>query len=728
MKTNTKRAFSLLASLALSLTSFGQEEEKKKGWADKAGPDYLSPFNVIGTKADIPALKGSGSVIDKSDLDKFYYTDINDILRQVPGVYVRPETGYGFFPNVSLRGIDPNRSAKVTLMEDGIPTAPTPYADPSAYYGPTAGRMAGFEVLKGSSSLKHGPNTTGGVINYLSTPIPNQQLSHLRASYGTDNERVAHAYSGGRTDFGGGKLGYLLELYDHRSDGFHTLKSLNGAPDRNAPIERTDILLKLSYEFGEGDYLEFKAGRMDMDADVSYQGLSKADYAANPYQRYANTDTDNMDADQTRYYLRYNKEFSDSLSMSATVFLNEFNRNWLKLAKVGTSSASTTKVGKGVYADATLVSILKGETNGYYEVKSNDRSYESKGILANFDYKVGINDIDVGFRYIEDDYDKNPYYTDKYTVTVAGGTTTRSKVVDDGSANYAYKDAEAFEAYIVDDIDLGALSLTPGVRYSSIDYANGTNSRSLDDVIIGLGGTYELSDTLGLFSGIHQGHTFPDAESVAAPAADDGQLDQEESLSFEIGARGIFSDVSFEIAYFNTQLKDMLVLSSLNSGVPGSANIGEGSVDGLEVQVATDFGSDGGFGIPVSASFTFTNTEFESSTAPDTGYLSGASAGNEFPYIPDFMMNLRGGLVFDKASTYLNLHYQGSSYTDGGNTSELNKYGSLDWSAFYDVSDGVTVFTKVTNLTDETYVHSMLPDGYRVGKPRTFSVGMSYDF
>ena len=700
---------SMLASTSIAFSAFADDHGEK---------DQLSPFNVIGTKADVPSLKGSGAILDKSDLDKFYYTDINDILRQVPGVYVRPETGYGFFPNISLRGVDPNRSAKVTLMEDGIPTAPTPYADPSAYYSPTAGRMAGFEVLKGTSSLKHGPNTTGGVINYLSTPIPNQQLSHLRASYGTDNERVAHAYSGGRTDFGGGKLGYLLELFDHRSDGFHTLKSLNGAPDRNAPIERTDILLKLSYEFGEGDYLEFKAGRMDMDADVSYQGLSKADYATNPYQRYANTDTDNMDSDQTRYYLRYNKEFSDSLSLSTTVFLNEFNRNWLKLAKV-----NSTKVGKGVYSDPTLVSVLKGDTAGTYEVKSNDRSYQSKGILANFDYEVGINDIDFGFSYIEDDYDKNPYYTDKYTVTVAGTTTTRSKIVDDGSANYAYKNAEAFEAYIVDDIDFGALSLTPGVRYSSIDYANGTNARSLDDVIVGLGGTYELSDTLGLFSGIHQGHTFPDAESVAAD-----NLDQEESLSFEVGARGVFSDISFEFAYFNTQLKDMLVLSSLNNGVAGSANIGEGSIDGLEVQLATDLGTDGGFGIPVSASFTFTNTEFESSTAPTTGYLSGASAGNEFPYVPDFMMNLRGGLVFDKASTYLNFHYQGSSYTDGANSNELNKYGSLDWSAFYDVSEGVTVFTKVTNLTDETYVQSVLPDGYRVGKPRAVSVGMSYDF
>lgn len=702
-----------LASLLLSVSvafSISADVDQEK--------DLLAPFNVIGTKADIPFLQGSGSILDKSDLDKFYYTDINDILRQVPGVYVRPETGYGFFPNVSLRGVDPNRSAKVTLMEDGIPTAPTPYADPSAYYSPTAGRMAGFEVLKGTSSLKHGPNTTGGVINYLSTPIPNQQLSHLRASYGTDNERVAHAYSGGRTEFGGGKLGYLLELFDHRSDGFHTLKSLNGAPDRNAPIERTDILLKLSYEFAEGDYLELKAGRMDMDADVSYQGLSKADYASNPYQRYANTDTDNMDSDQTRYYIRYNKDFSDSLSLSTTVFLNEFNRNWLKLAKV-----NSTKVGKGVYSDPTLVSVLKGDSAGTYEVKSNDRSYQSKGILANFDYEVGINDIDFGFSYIEDDYDKNPYYTDEYTVTVAGGITTRSKVVIPGSANYAYKDAEAFEAYIVDDIDFGTLRLTPGVRYSSIDYTNGANTRSIDDIMVGIGAAYEFSDTLSIFSGLHQGHTFPDAESVAADL-----LDQEESLSFEIGARGIFSDISFEVAYFSTKLKNMLVLSNLNSGTLGSANIGEGSVDGVELQLSTDLSKGGSFGVPISTSFTFTNTEFESSTAPTTGYLSGASAGKEFPYVPDFMMHLRAGLAFDKASTYLNLNYQGSSYTDGANTNQLNKYGSLDWSAFYDFSERVTVFTKVTNLTDETHVQSVLPDGYRVGKPRSWSVGMSYDF
>jgi Fe(3+) dicitrate transport protein len=139
--------------------------------------DYLSPFNVIGSKEDIPVLEGTGSVLETTDLKAFFHTDVNDILKEVPGVYLRGEEGYGLFPNISLRGVDSHRSAKVTILEDGIPSSPSPFSDPAAYYSPTAGRMSGFEILKGSSQMKYGPNTTGGIINYISTPIPENQKS-----------------------------------------------------------------------------------------------------------------------------------------------------------------------------------------------------------------------------------------------------------------------------------------------------------------------------------------------------------------------------------------------------------------------------------------------------------------------------------------------------------------------------------------------------------------------
>ena len=732
MKTNVKIFGSSFVAALLAASTFGQNENEGDGI------DVLSPFNVIGTKADVPKLQGSGAVLDSSDLKPFFHTDINEILRQVPGVYVRPEEGYGFFPNISLRGVDPNRSFKVTIMEDGIPSSPAPFADPSAYYAPTAGRMAGFEILKGSSQLKHGPNTTGGVINYLSTPIPNDHRSHLHASYGEFNERIAHAFSGGKTDLGAGKLGYLVEVFDHRSDGWKTLESFNGAPLRDSPIAKTDITFKLSYEFKGGDYLEFKAGRTDLDADVSYQGLSEADFKANPYHRYAGTEADNMDSDQSRFYLRYKKDFTESLSMTTTGFYNEFNRNWLKLADVNDTATYDAevlaggdrkkvgyfKVNGSVSASDAAVGVLSGTRNGKYKVKSNDRSYSTKGIQFNFDYEVGNNDFDLGFRYTDDNYIKNPYHEDVYTVDANNSV---SKKVGAKSATDPYKDAQAFEIYLTDSIDLGNLNVTPGVRYTSIDYQyKGANDRTLDDFLVGVGAGYQLSENTVLYGGVHQGHAFPDAESASSDD-EDGLRGIEESLSFEVGLRGTVGKVYYDLAYFNTGLEDMLVLSGLNNGVEDSANIGEASSQGLEVLLGSDLGGDA-IGVPLSVSATFTDTEYEGSSAGTTGYLSGATSGTEFPYVPDFTLNLRGGLVFEKFSTYLNYHHQAEVFTNGANTSKLDSYGILDWSGFYAISDGVTVFGKVTNLADKEYAHSLLPDGCRAGAPRICSVGMSFDF
>ena len=701
----------VLAAALLAVSAHGQENN------GSAGIDVLAPFNVIGTKADVPRLQGSGAVLDAEDLKPFFHTDVNDILRQVPGVYVRPETGYGFFPNISLRGVDPERSNKVTIMEDGIPSAPAPYADPAAYYSPTAGRMAGFEILKGTSSLKHGPNTTGGVINYLSTPIPEEHRSYLRSSYGSYNERVSHAFSGGKVDLGAGKLGYLLELFDHRSDGWQKIGSINGEPERDAPIAKTDLVLKLSYEFGDGDYLEFKAGRMDMDADVSYQGLSADDYKTRPYHRYFGTWQDNMTSDQTRYHLRYKKDFAENLSLTTTLYRNEFNRNWYKLAGGDTEFDDAD----GAASD---FAVLRGEHNGNYTVKANDRSYVTNGIQANLDYTWERHDFDLGFRYQDDHYIKNPWTQDTYTV-VANTSVTKTPVRKDKVD--PYKDSQAFEAYLVDTIDLAPFTLSPGVRFSSIDYQyNGANDRTLDDALIGVGVGYEVSETLSFFGGVHQGHTFPDAESASAHATK-GLRDIEESLNFEIGARGNLSALAFELAYFHTGLDNMLILESLSGGAANSANVGEGSTQGLEFLVGTDFGAGSNVGVPFSISATFTGTEFESATATE-GYLAGATAGKEFPFIPDFQINVRTGLEFDKFSTYLNYHYQDEVYANGANTATLDSYGILNWSAFYEVNDGVTVFSKVTNLTDEVYAHSVLPDGYRVGAPRIWSVGMSFDF
>jgi Fe(3+) dicitrate transport protein len=162
--------------------------------------------------------------------------------------------------------------------------------------------------------------------------------------------------------------------------------------------------------------------------------------------------------------------------------------------------------------------------------------------------------------------------------------------------------------------------------------------------------------------------------------------------------------------------------------------MGEGSTSGIEVLLGIDLGNES-VGLPLSISGTFTDTEYETGTgdasavaATEEGYLFGATKGKSFPYIPDTMFNLRGGLEFEKFSTYLNYHWQDSVFTSALNDHELDSYGILDWSGFFEINKGVTVFAKVTNLGDEVYAHSVLPGGYRAGMPRSWSVGMEFDF
>ncbi len=143
-------------------------------------------------------------------------------------MYLREEDGYGLFPNISLRGVDTSRSAKITLMEDGILAAPAPYTAPSAYYSPTAGRMSGLEVLKGSSQVRYGPQVTGGVLNYLSTAIPVSREIYVRNIYGANNEIRVHGWAGDTFSMSAGKFGYVVETYYLTTDGFKEVDPANG--------------------------------------------------------------------------------------------------------------------------------------------------------------------------------------------------------------------------------------------------------------------------------------------------------------------------------------------------------------------------------------------------------------------------------------------------------------------------------------------------------------------
>ena len=163
----TRTAF-CLAVLLVSLAARGQEA------GGDAALEPIDSVTIIGHRSDAADVPGSAHVMDQEALAVFIDADILRVLRSVPGVYVQEEEGFGLRPNIGIRGSGLDRSARIALLEDGVLIAPAPYAAPSAYYFPTQRRMHSLEVLKGPAAVVVGPRTTGGAINMISTPIPEQ--------------------------------------------------------------------------------------------------------------------------------------------------------------------------------------------------------------------------------------------------------------------------------------------------------------------------------------------------------------------------------------------------------------------------------------------------------------------------------------------------------------------------------------------------------------------------
>lgn len=106
-------------------------------------------------------LPGSVGLISASELAANQPISSNEVLRNIPGVHVVEEEGAGLRANIGVRGLDPDKSRNVLILEDGIPVALAPYGEPEMYFTPNIDRMHSLEVLKGNGSILFGLKPLG---------------------------------------------------------------------------------------------------------------------------------------------------------------------------------------------------------------------------------------------------------------------------------------------------------------------------------------------------------------------------------------------------------------------------------------------------------------------------------------------------------------------------------------------------------------------------------------
>jgi Fe(3+) dicitrate transport protein len=721
-------------------------------------PSLQEQVRVVGQRDSIYGIPGSAHYIDFEEIRSLGYDDINRVLQAVPGVYLREEDGYGLFPNISLRGVDTSRSAKVTLMEDGILAAPAPYAAPAAYYSPTTGRMNGLEVLKGSSQVRYGPHITGGVINYLSTPIPDQRQVFLRTQYGSDNDLRVHGIFGDSVRTASGTFGYLLEGYLRDTDGFKTIDRAPGARGRgDTGFHNIEPMIKLSFEPATAlpQRFEFKYGYTDKVADETYLGLTTADFRADPYRRYAASRFDEIETEQHRTYLRHFISLTGSLDVVTTLYYNSFARNWYKLNDIlaapgglsANSSLSAALAGAG-----EGLACLRGELACGLRVRANSREYYAWGAQseASFEFSSGVlsHRLNAGVRYhedVEDRFQHDDVYAQEADGSVSGVTRGLP-----GSQDNREAETGAVALWLHDTIDIGNWRFTPGIRYEHLaldnrDFRPGrvSSDTTLSMLAGGVAAAYRIGDDWQIFGGVHFGFSPP------APGDAVAGLNEESSVGYELGVRyGSPGRVlTAEAVAFHTAFDDLIVVSNIGgTGTGLTENFGKVESRGLELSGRFDLGRAAGwpFSNPWFVAFTWTEAEQRNdarSTDPESIFSFG-SRGNRVPYIPEYQLTIGSSVEFNRWGASLSASFVDQTFTSASNVrTEVNglgqpdaRFGMTDAYAIVDLSvharlrEELRLFAGAHNLFDEEYIVSRQPHGPRPGLPRSWFVGMEWAF
>lgn len=733
-----------------------EQPDSKTGLILKIEKDvlFLEQIIVSGSRVgQLRYLPGSAGFITPKDLEFSVPQSGNEVLRNVPGLHVVDEEGAGLRINIGIRGLDPDKSRNVLILEDGIPVALAPYGEPEMYFTPGIERMSGVEVLKGSGSILFGPQTIGGVINYLTADPPQEASGKLTLRAG-DKGFFSSRFVYGNT----------IENFGFNID-FHRKQAENFGP---TSFLFHDLNVKLQSRLSPVSVLSIKLGFYDEGSNSTYVGLTQPMYNSGTMDDLRITPDDRL---QIRRYAvsaihRYSP--AERLQLNTTAFAYTTVRNWNRQDFSYSSTASRlTGVVHGFPQETEGAIYLRNSTG------HRNRQFEVAGFEPRLSYHYDLGSItgktDAGIRYL---YEKA--FEQRIVGTLAKFTSgnLRDDEIRYGQALSAYWQNK----FLFSD----ELSVTVGLRNENLwhgrEILRVNNADTLlraksevSTIIPGAGINYNVSEGLGIFAGIHRGFAPPRTKDAISNDGEDLQLEAEESWNSELGLR--WKNKSFDLEYtlFNMNFSNQIIPVSESSGGAGTGYINGGTTlhRGMELALNVPFSNllPSNWNAQLSMSGTYVHSVFSGDryVLSKVSRVSGVSNvyenvnGNKTPYSPEFT-SAAAFIVENRKGWGVRLsgNYTGSQFTDALNTIDVyewieiarndNTYhyeqatasgriGKLDpyfianASAWYNHAEtGLGINLAVKNLFDERYIASRRPQGIKVGMPRTFSAGLTYNF
>ena len=681
------RAKALPLSIAAILASgvvTTQADEAPTAQADRSIP--MPVIEVVGKRVDdAKRLTGSVVLVDREQIEAIQPLSTEDALRRVPGINIKSEEETSIVANFGIRGLSASES-KSLMLEDGVPVAPGLFIGNERYFNPRIQRVENIEVLKGSASLRYGPSTIGGVVNYQTKNPQEGVLISARA--GSYDMREVSVEAGATTANGDAFMGVVATHAE--SDGF-----------MNKGYDMDDVMIKAGLAINDAHTLGLKVSWYDNDANISYRGLLLDDYRKGAEYNPAPDDyflTDRQSADVSHEWV-----LNSQATLKTVAYYSEVTRDYWRY---GVDTAASNAAGRWVYTDA-----LTGNNRAFERV-----GFESRLQLTNTWFGLD-GEAEFGLRYMEEESND--------TRIRATRTADRTGIND----RHRVDSADDMAAYVQNRFEINdRLALTPGLRVESYEQRrvilsdNNASAKTRNtEWLPGVGATYEMNDAAQIFGGVYRAFS-PAANEVALDGLQDQQLDGERSTNFEFGVRGTQGALNYEVAAFYMDFDNQVVTGNSDPNLSQS-NAGQTTHAGMEASFGYVFGN--GFSIDANATW-----------VPESDFETGDYRGNRLPYAPKVLANLSLNYQRGDFSGGVLVHHRGEQYGDPSNQialptgaaggiwgGRLAAYTITDAVAQYEVNSNLTVFGSVKNLMDERAITG-LRQGIYVAPGRSVEMGV----
>ena len=669
--------FALVINLSMVTNIFAQSDPEEI--IVKGKVLYSNQVTALKTPVPIIDVPQTLSIVTDEDIRKQGFRELGDIVRYTPGV--NTSQGEGHRDSIVFRGV----RSTADFYLDGV-------RDDVQYYR-SLYNLEQVEILRGPNALLFGRGGTGGIINRVTKKaVLGDAFGSFDMgadTFGAFDFAVDYNVQTGensalRINFHSDTLENHRDYYDGDRYGFNPTLRVQLSPQTT---------LDLSYEHADHErFIDRGVPTLNGEPVEAFEEIVFGD-----------TDTNLTTLRADIYRANISHEFSDTQKGNFVIQYSDFAKMYKNYYASGYSGGNTFTADG--YKDPTERTnlIISGNVVNEFQTGS------VKHTLL-----VGAEIIDTeneNFRYntffitTEDDNEVfNITRPINFGVNAAGVRTYNDFTADLKSKTAS--DIEVTSFYIQDQIDVSDnLKIMLGGRFDSFDITvrdikNGTSETREDEEVSPRAGLiFKPQENLSLYVSYSESFLPRSGEQFKSLSSSSARLDPDVFESTEIGVKwDIRDNLSFTVSYFDSEQTQAVRDSDTgeNSEIVGL------QVDGIELELK------GQVSDKLYLALGYSDLDGE------TG------KGGEPREIPEQTASLWATYqVNDNFGLGFGITHQGESNIKNDKPGLiLPDYTRVDFAAYYDISEDLSLQLNVENITDELYFpHSHSTHQASVGEP-----------